>query len=81
MSVLNLRSRPTVAFDPANELHRRLYIGFLQNRCWTECPVQFNLERGYGDLVSMIEHKLAIHYLAQEFHNTLTERNLQWISA
>lgn len=81
MSILNLSVRPTVTFDPANRQHRQLYVGFLHNRCWTDCPVQFYLERGYGDLVSMIENKLSTYYLQREFKDTIPDRSEQWAIA
>jgi len=81
MTLLDLKSRPTVGFDAANREHRYHYMRFLQNRSWRTSPVQFYLERGYGDLSSMIENKLASHYLAQEFQATVPERGDQWATA
>jgi hypothetical protein len=78
MTLLDLKSRPTVNFNASDRDHRQYYMAFLQNRSWRECPVQFYLERGYGDLSSMIENKLAVHYLAREFKDTVPERSEQW---
>lgn len=78
MTLLDLKSRPTVNFDATNREHRHHYMQFLQKRSWRECPVQFYLERGYGDLSSMIENKLAVHYLSKEFKDTVPERSEQW---
>ena len=78
MSLLDLKSRPTVNFDAANREHRQHYMAFLQNRSWRSSPVQFYLERGYGDLSSMIENKLASYYLAKEFKESVPERGDQW---
>ena len=78
MSILNLAQRPWVTFDPSDTDHRRHYMKFLQDKTWRSCPVQFHLERGYGDLASQIENKLSAYYLAQEFGETVPERNNQW---
>jgi hypothetical protein len=78
MTLLDLKSRPTVNFDAANRDHRQHYTTFLQNRSWRDCPVQFYLERGYGDLASMIENKLAAYYLQREFKGSVPERGDQW---
>ena len=81
MSLLDLKGRPTVYFDAANRDHRQHYMAFLQNRTWRDCPVQFYLERGYGDLSSMIENKLAVYYLQREFKDAVPERSEQWATA
>ena len=78
MSLLDLKSRPTVNFDAASREHRYYYMVFLQKRSWRSSPVQFYLERGYGDLASMIENKLASYYLAREFKASVPERGDQW---
>ena len=78
MTLLDLKSRPTVNFDAANREHRQYYMAFMQNRSWRESPVQFYLERGYGDLSSMIENKLAVYYLMREFKQAVPERSQQW---
>lgn len=78
MSLLDLKSRPTVYFDAVSREHRQYYMIFLQNRSWRDCPVQFYLERGYGDLSSMIENKLAVYYLQKEFRDIVPERSEQW---
>jgi hypothetical protein len=78
MSLLDLKSRPTVYFDAANREHRSYYMAFLQNRSWRECPVQFYLERGYGDLASMVENKLSAFYLHSEFSELVPDRSQQW---
>lgn len=78
MSLLDLNSRPTVYFDAADRQHRSYYMQFLQNRSWRECPVQFYLERGYGDLASMVENKLAAFYLHNEFSEAVPDRSQQW---
>lgn len=78
MTILNLKSRPTVYFDATNHNHRAYYAEFLKNRSWRQCPVQFYLERGFGDLSSMIENRLSAYYLGQEFQTTVPERGAQW---
>ena len=78
MTLLDLKSRPTVNFDAGDRDHRQYYMAFLQNRSWRDSPVQFYLERGYGDLSSMIENKLAVYYLSREFKVSVPERSDQW---
>ena len=78
MTLLDLKSRPTVNFDAANREHRQHYMTFLQKRSWRSSPVQFYLERGYGDISSMIENKMSAWYLQQEFGVTVPERSDQW---
>lgn len=80
MSILNLAQRPWVTFDPTDSNHRSYYLDFLQNNSWRQCPVQFSLERGYGDLAAMIENKLAAYYLGQEFHEKVQERGSRFAS-
>ena len=74
MSILNLAQRPWVTFDATDANHRNYYLTFLQNNSWRQCPVQFSLERGYGDLAAMIENKLSAYYLGQEFNTRVRER-------
>lgn len=81
MTLLALSGRPTVTFDVENPEHRAHYAHFLQNRSWRSCPVQFYLERGYGDLSSMIENKLSGYYLSKEFQNSVPNRSEQWATA
>lgn len=81
MSILNIQSRPTIYFDPASRDHRNHYMTFLKKRTWRDCPVQFYLERGYGDLAAMIENKLSVYYLEQEFDTHVPERSDQWAIA
>ena len=78
MSLLDLRARPTVYFDAADTSHRRCYLDFLVRRSWRDSPVQFYLERGYGDLSAMIENKLTAYYLGREFKSSVPERSDQW---
>lgn len=78
MSILRVASRPVVPFDVADRSHREYYMIFLQRQTWRECPVQFYLEKGYGDLASMIENKLTAYYLAKEFKSEIPDRSDQW---
>ena len=81
MSILNLSNRPTIYFEAGNREHRQHYMAFLQHRSWRQCPVQFYLERGYGDLSAMIENKLSAYYLQREFKDFVPERGEQWATA
>ena len=80
MSILNLQARPTITFDAANREHREHYANFLRQRSWRDSPVQFYLERGYGDLSAMIENKLVAYYLGREFKASVPERSDQWVT-
>lgn len=81
MSILDLKSRPVISFNAADRNHRQHYMEFLRRRSWRECPVQFYLERGYGDLSAMIENKLTAYYLQKEFKHEVPERGEQWVTA
>lgn len=78
MTILNINARPWVSFDPSDADHRAYYMKFLQDHTWRSCPVQFHLEKGYGDLASQIENKLAAWYLSQEFGEIVPDRKAQW---
>lgn len=81
MTLLDAQSRPTVYFDTDDREHRHHYMRFLQNRSWRQCPVQFYLEKGYGDLASMIENKLARYYLQRDFRQDIPDRTEQWATS
>lgn len=69
MSLLYLRSRPIIAFDPTNADHRRWFAEFIKYKGWGRCPVRFMAESLEIDLVSFIEHKMLAYYVQQEFKN------------
>jgi len=69
MSLLYLRSRPMVAFDPTNANHRKWFAEFIKYRGWGRCPVRFMAESLEIDLVTFIEHKMLAYYVQQEFKN------------
>lgn len=69
MSLLYLRSRPIVAFDPTNADHRRWFAEFVKYKGWGKCPVRFMAESLEVDLVTFIEHKMLAYYVQQEFKN------------
>jgi len=79
MGIINLYSRPLIRFDVKNKQHRQYYSQYLMDRCWKQCPVQFYIEPGYGDLVSMIESKLAWYYLSRETKKPLPTREDSWL--
>lgn len=76
---LQVMARPCVKFNATDAEHRKYFANFLITRCWTFCPVQFYLEPGYGDVVSMIEHKLTVHYLGRELKERLPLREESWV--
>jgi len=81
MSILSMAQRPWVEFDPSDPEHRQHYLTFLQHSSWRGCPVQFRLQKGYGDLSSMIENKLTAFYLGREFGYKVEDRSGQWMTS
>ena len=79
MSRLKVGARPVVHFDPSNKEHRQFYAEYLKDHNWRGSPIQFYLESGWGDIVSMIEHKLTRHFLSKEFKQELPERSESWV--
>jgi hypothetical protein len=69
MSILYLRSRPIMAFDENNLLHRQYYFDFVQTNTWANCPVRFMAESLNTDLVSHINQKMLKYYVQKEFKN------------
>jgi hypothetical protein len=69
MSLLYLRSRPIIAFDPTNADHRKWFAEFIKYKGWGRCPVRFMAESLEIDLVTFIEHKMLAYYVQQEFEN------------
>lgn len=78
MSILQVNSRPVIAFDVTNRKHREYYAGFLLKRSWGDCPVCFCLEQGYGDVSSMIENKLTAYYLERELKKRIPTKAESW---
>jgi hypothetical protein len=69
MSILYLRSRPAMAFDVNDPVHRRYYYDFVENGTWGACPVRFMAESLNTDLVTHINQKMLMYYVKQEFKN------------
>ena len=70
MSRLEFYSRPLVAFDPTNKVHRRFYAEFVNTASWGSCPVRFIVPTDNGgDLVSMIKNSLLNYYVEREFQS------------
>jgi hypothetical protein len=67
MSVLNLKGRPYVVFDPSNRNHRRWYFEFVATSSWGHCPVRFVVPDDHGDLITMILRSLVNFYVDREF--------------
>ena len=70
--------RPLVLFDAQRADHRQFAADFLSTDSWGSCPVRFDLEPGYGNLVNMIENKLAAYYLSQEFIVPVLDQGAKW---
>ena len=79
MSLLDVRARPWVIFDPKNSDHRAYYAEFLKKSSWKNCPVRFHIEQGYGDITAMVENKLTAYYLGQEFRKKIPDRSKSWV--
>lgn len=68
MSRLEYMSRPLVAFDPHNKLHRRYYAEFVESGGWGHCPVRFICPQDHGlNLPDMIRQSLVDYYIVKEF--------------
>jgi hypothetical protein len=67
MSVLNIKGRPYVVFDPSNRKHRRWYFEFVATSSWGHCPVRFVVPDDHGDLITMILRSLVNFYVDREF--------------
>ena len=67
MSILISAKRPMVRFDVTDLEHRKLYANFMKDRTWGKCPVRFEIEPEWTDLIAMIENKLLKFYFKQEF--------------
>ena len=67
MSMLNLRIRPEVVFDPDNKDHRRYYSDFIRHRTWGKCPVRFVVDDASHDVVYSINRRLLAYYVNREF--------------
>jgi hypothetical protein len=67
MSLLNLKGRPYVVFDPINKNHRRWYFEFVATSSWGNCPVRFVVPDDHGDLITMIQRSLVNFYVDSEF--------------
>ena len=67
MSLLNLKGRPYVVFDPGNRKHRYYYHEFVATSSWGHCPVRFVVPDDHGDLITMIQRSLVNFYVNREF--------------
>ena len=74
MSILELHSRPFVAFDPTKKEHRQYYHNFVVTRSWGRCPVRFLVPEDHGDLVTMIQRSLIEFYTKREFGIVVKEQ-------
>ncbi len=73
MSILDLKSRPTVEFDAKNLQHRKHYAEFVKKKSWGYCPVRFAVRGSRTDLITQIERDMVDYYSYKEFKvkNTL----------
>ncbi len=67
MSKLQLFGRPWVVFDVKSKQHRRWFAEFQKSGTWGRCPVRFVVNDDHGDLLTMIQRELVVHYIEQEF--------------
>ena len=66
MAILENFGRMFVVFNANDFLHRNFYFDFLKNNSWANCPVRFELEAPYLDIVTMIKDKMLNYYIQQE---------------
>lgn len=67
MSLLELYTRPLVAFDPSNRDHRKWFAEFQRTKCWGNAPVRFIVPDEHGDLISLVTNSLINYYVGKEF--------------
>ena len=73
MSILDLKSRPTIEFDAKKTEHRKHYAEFVKKKSWGYCPVRFAVRGSRTDLITQIERDMVDYYTLKEFKvkNTL----------
>lgn len=69
MSILSIRQRPAVVFDPDNKEHRKHYAKFLETGTWSTCPVRFEVdnEDSNNNLAYAMQRMLTEYYMQREF--------------
>ena len=73
MTILDLKSRPTIEFDAKDSQHRKHYAEFVKKKSWGYCPVRFAVRGSRTDLITQIERDMVDYYTLKEFKvkNTL----------
>lgn len=66
MSKLATFGREIVEFDASNAQHRAWFKEFYVKKTWKNCPVRFNLEEHYVNVVAMIQDHLTAYYMSRE---------------
>ena len=69
MSLIQLKMRPWVEFDPSNRQYRQWYAEYLQNGNWSSCPVRFVDPTDCGNLAMSIQASMVRYYTNKEFKN------------
>ena len=67
MSKLEYYSRPLVAFDARNKLHRQYFATYLERRSWGRCPVRFIVPDENGNLIDLIKNSMLKFHMEKEF--------------
>lgn len=67
MPKLLLHSRPYVEFDPTKRLHRWWLSEFLRTGTWEGCPVLFEVETVYGEMIPTMIRQMAEYYTNKQF--------------
>lgn len=69
MSLLHLKHRSIILFDPADSEHRKIYHEFKQTGGWGKSKYRFVVDDTTTNLVDYCDRKLVNWYLNNEFGN------------
>ena len=61
-----LNKPATVDFDPNKKDHRAAFRAFMKRKAWTDCPMRFTHDPGYGSIAEQVQAKMLDWYIAQD---------------
>ena len=61
-----LNKPATVDFDPNKKEHRAAFRAFMKRKAWTDCPMRFTHDPGYGSIAEQVQAKMLDWYIAQD---------------
>jgi hypothetical protein len=67
MSILDLKTRPTIEFNAHKVEHRKYYADFVKKKSWGYCPFRFAVRGSRTDLITQIERDMVDYYTLKEF--------------